>query len=49
MARVIHFDIVVPNPDRGIKFYEQAFGWMALVGDTEGNVFGLMEEDPSAK
>ena len=24
-------------------------GWMALVGDTEGNVLGLMAEDESAK
>jgi predicted enzyme related to lactoylglutathione lyase len=43
MARVVHFDIVVPNPDRAIRFYEQAFGWKAQKWD------GLMEEDPSAK
>ena len=24
-------------------------GWMALVGDLEGNVFGLMEEDETAQ
>ena len=122
MARVIHFDIVVPDPDRAIRFYEKAFdwkvrkwdgpmeywlimtgeqsepgidggmskgepdlkngeltldvksvdemvgrvtaaggtvtreksavpgvGWMVAVQDTEGNVFGLMEEDASAR
>jgi len=122
MARVIHFDLMVPDPDRAGRFYEQAFGWkvqkwdgpmeywlittgeksqpgidggmskgepnltggeltldvtsvddavkrvtdaggtlareksaipgvgwMALVGDTEGNVFGLMQEDASAQ
>jgi len=27
MARVIHFEIPVDNPDRAIAFYKSAFGW----------------------
>jgi len=27
MARVIHFDLMVPDPERAGRFYEQAFGW----------------------
>ena len=27
MPRVVHFDIVVPDVQRAITFYESAFGW----------------------
>lgn len=27
MNRVMHFEIPVDNPERAIKFYEDAFGW----------------------
>ena len=27
MARVVHFEIPVDNPDRAVKFYTDVFGW----------------------
>lgn len=27
MARVVHFEIHADNPERAVRFYEQAFGW----------------------
>ena len=27
MSRVVHFEIHAANPERGVKFYEQLFGW----------------------
>jgi predicted enzyme related to lactoylglutathione lyase len=27
MSRVVHFEIPADDPERGIKFYEKAFGW----------------------
>ncbi len=27
MARVVHFDIPVDDPERAIRFYREAFGW----------------------
>jgi predicted enzyme related to lactoylglutathione lyase len=27
MPRVIHFEIPAENPERAVKFYEEAFGW----------------------
>ena len=28
MPRVIHFEIAAENPERAVKFYQKAFGWM---------------------
>ena len=28
MSRVIHFEIAAENPERAVKFYQKAFGWM---------------------
>jgi predicted enzyme related to lactoylglutathione lyase len=27
----------------------QGIGWLAYCKDTEGNIFGMMQEDPNAK
>ena len=27
MARVVHFEVHAENPERAVRFYEQAFGW----------------------
>ncbi|HEX6067919.1 MAG TPA: VOC family protein [Nitrososphaera sp.] len=61
MPRPIHFDITADDPKRAIKFYETAFGWkfqkmpipgvgfFATCQDTEGNIFGIIQEDHNAK
>ena len=50
MARVVHFEIHAEHPERAIQFYQKSFGWeFHKFKDTEGNVFGTMQNDPNAK
>ena len=49
MGRVIHFEIHAEHPDRAIAFYSSLLGWLGYGKDTEGNFFGMMQADPTAK
>lgn len=35
MARVVHFEIPVDDPDRALKFYADVFGWTARKWDDD--------------
>ena len=52
MPRVVYFEIHVEDPERAIQFYREmpvpGVGWLAYCKDTEGNVFGMMQTDPTA-
>ena len=57
MSRVIHFEMGVDEPERAVAFHETVFGWktnkwdgpQAYCQDTEGNLFGIHQFDPSAE
>ena len=43
--RVIHFEIHAEHPERAMAFSAGSFGWLAGARDTEGNIFGMMQDD----
>jgi predicted enzyme related to lactoylglutathione lyase len=49
MPRVVHFEIAVDNPERAFQFYTNVFGYYAVCKNSEGNTFGIMQDDPTAK
>ncbi len=56
MGRVTHFEIHASDPDTLVRFYTEAVpltpipgvGWLAYAMDPDGNLFGMMQPDPSA-
>jgi hypothetical protein len=50
MPRVVHFEIHAEQPERALaKMPIPGVGWLAYVKDTEGNLFGMMQNDPNAR
>jgi predicted enzyme related to lactoylglutathione lyase len=59
VARVVHFELAVDDPDRAAAFWRDAFGWEVRhfaegpqdyrLVDTEGTVSGVMEANAAAR
>jgi uncharacterized protein len=45
MPRIIHFEIPADDTQRAVP----GVGYMAYCRDTEGNLFGIMQNDKNAK
>lgn len=39
MKRPIHFEIMVPNPEKAVEFYEKVFGWQIHKFEHEENYY----------
>jgi len=60
MGCVVHFEIHADKPERAVKFYQPVFNWefskwgeveywLVYCTDSEGNIFGMIQNDPEAK
>lgn len=47
MPRVIHFELPADNPDRAVRFYEQALGWKIEKWDGPEDYWLVATGDPS--